>query len=239
MLPFLLTATFIYGEWDPQYCVDEESSILERLEDQKFKELKSQVIGYLENSWCSKEKATLLMDLTMMTQPTVCVEVGAFIGSSVLPVAATLKHIGRGKVYAIDAWSNTEAVKFLSQDDPNRAWWSTVDMKGALKSFKAMIAKWSLKPYCKVISSSSSAAIDKVGSIDFLHLDGDYSEMGSLDDVKNYLPKVKQGGYILFSNLFTMVNGTQPKLKAFCLLSESCELIAEIENDNAVLFRKR
>lgn len=59
------------------------------------------------------------MDVVYTTRPGVCVEIGAFTGSSVLPVAATLKYLGAGKIFAIDAWSNEEAVRYLSPNDPN------------------------------------------------------------------------------------------------------------------------
>jgi hypothetical protein len=72
-----------------------------------------------------------------------------------------------------------------------------------------------------------------------LHLDGDYSEKGSMQDVELYLPRVKSGGYVLLSNLFTMVKGKAPKMKSFTALFDTCEMVCEIERDNAVLFRKR
>lgn len=173
-----------------------------------------------------------------MLRPQVCVEIGAFTGSSILPVAATLKYLNHGKVIAIDAWSNTEATNHLANDDPNKTWWSGVDMKKVYERFQNMITQWSLQPFCTVIQSTSAEAITKVDDIDFLHLDGNYSEISSVQDVKNYLPRVKKGGYILLSNLFVTVNNKQPKMRAFCILYEECELVCEIEKTNAVLFRK-
>lgn len=241
-----LVTVFLFGcgalsaDWDPEYCVSEGTSTsLEALKSPQFQQLKKDVKTYLKGSWCSEEKADLLLDLVVLTKPAVCVEVGACTGSSVLPVAAALKHVKQGKVFAIDAWSNAEVIKNLDQDDPNRAWWSTVNMKGIRDIFNTMVAKWGLSTCCVAICSPSSKAVDQIkGNIDFLHLDGDYSEIGSVQDVQLYLPKVKSGGYILLSNLFTMVKGKQPKLKAFCELFDSCEVVAEIEHDNAVLFRK-
>lgn len=241
----------LYSDWDPEYCLspEEDVSRLAPLNEPDFKNLKSTVLRYLQNSWCSSEKAELLMDLILLIKPNVCVEVGVGAGSSLLPVATSLKYLSSkrphstkkptGTIYAIDAWSNKIACRNLQKDDPNRSWWATVDMKQLFELFKKTLATWGVQPYCKVIVKPSLKAAKSLPPIDFLHLDGDYSQSGSLGDVETYLPKVTPGGYILLSNILFTVNGEQPKMSAFCKLCEECEIVAEIENENAVLFQKR
>lgn len=233
----LISSSPLFGEWDPEsFFFDQDYSATENAQ---YIELKKNVMSHLENSWCSKEKIDLLMDLILVEKPKKCVEVGVFTGSSLLPVAATLSFLNQGTIYAVDAWSNSEAIKNWSDLDPNKAWWSTVDMKAVYSTFDEMLNQWKLHPYCNILKMPSEIAFDSIpDEIDFLHLDGDYSEVGSSKDVETYLPKVKSGGYILLSNLFTMVNNQQPKMNAFCLLSEACEMVCEIERDNAILFRK-
>ncbi len=233
------SSVVIHADWDPQVALkDEDPFSLDRLQVQAFQDLKVMVAQSLVNSWCTPEKVNLLMDVVLVTRPKVCVEIGAFSGSSVLPIAATLKYLQHGKIYAIDAWSNPEAIKYLDNDDPNKHWWANVNMNVAYDKFRGMINKWELTPYCFPIRNPSNKAVNQIGSIDFLHLDGDYSEKGALEDVQLFIPKVKTDGYILLSNLFTTVKGKQPKIKSFCKLLESCEIVAEIEQDNAILFRK-
>lgn len=229
----------MYAEWDPSFLSRKCPHLRYQLIEKQYTDLKDQVKETLTDSWCSEEKINLIMDLTLLTRPKVCVEVGAFNGSSVLPVAATLKYLNSGKVFCVDAWSNNECIRYLSHDDPNKDWWSQVDMTNVHHSFKNLIARWSLHRICIEVHKSSSEAIDYIpDQIDFLHLDGDYSEVGGSEDVELYLPKVKRGGYILLSNLYIMVNRKQPKIKAFCALSEACTVVATIEKDNAVLFQK-
>lgn len=241
---FIFAALFasytLQADWDPDSIIGEEGvEPSKELQNPSFTKLKEDVSHFLKGSWCSKEKSDLLMDLILLTKPQRCVEIGAFTGSSVLPVAATLKYLGTGKVYAIDAWSAGQAIKNLENDDPNKVWWSHVDMKAVYTQFGQMVRTWGVTSYCVPVCKPSNLALSVIPeSIDFLHLDGDYSEVGSTEDVKLYLPRVKSGGYILLSNLFTMVKNKQPKLKAFCTLLDSCEIVAEIERDNAVLFRK-
>lgn len=231
----LLAFTPLHSDWNPEYCFyDEDLSVIE---DPDYAVLKTRVHTALQGSWCSQEKATLLMDLTLISKPQVCVEVGAFTGSSIVPVAATLQYLKSGTVHAIDAWCNSTASKNLDDNDPNKAWWSTVDMTAVYSIFDGNMKSWNFDNVV-ILQNPSSEAINQIDTIDFLHLDGDYSTAGSMEDVALYIPKVRSGGYILFSNLYTMVNGKQPKLKAFCKMFESCEMVCSIERDNAVLFRK-
>lgn len=231
----LLTSSLTQADWDPEFIENVDVSVLDNVD---YQNLKNQVLKALKGSWCSQEKTNLLMDLVLLEKPEVCVEIGAFSGSSILPVGATLQFLKKGKVYAIDAWSNTVATQYWDDKDPNKAWWASLDMKAVHKSYQALISSWKLKNYCQELAMSSENAIKKLESIDFLHLDGDYSEIGSLNDVQLYLPKVKSGGYILLSNLFVMINGKQPKLASFSALLEDCEIVCEIERDNAILFKK-
>lgn len=225
------------ADWDPNILQQPNSQNL--LAKERYTKLKAKVTKALAKSWCSAEKVSLLMDLTLLTRPKICVEVGVFAGSSLLPVGATLRYLNAGMVYAVDAWSNEEAVRYLSDDDPNKCWWSQVDMAAVYRSFKNVTKTWFFLGFCAIVRKSSEEAVSSIpDQIDFLHLDGDYSEIGALRDVELYLPKVRPGGYVLLSNLYAMVNREQPKIKAFCALCEECDIVATIEDDNAVLFRK-
>ncbi len=232
---FLLNSSITLAEWDPEFIENVDASTLDNID---YQNLKSKVLTALKGSWCSEEKTNLIMDLILLTKPEVCVEIGACTGSSTLPIGAALQFLKKGQVFAIDAWSNKIATQYWDDTDPNKTWWSTVDMNAVHNTYHNLITTWDLKKYCKEIWDSSENAVSFVNNIDFLHLDGDYSEIGSLKDVELYLPKVKEGGYILLSNLFIMINAKQPKLKSFSTLLEECEIICEIERDNAILFRK-
>lgn len=222
---FVLMTTAAHSAWSPI--------------DAHFDELKSSVCSYLNTSWVSQEKAHWIMDLIVMTQPKVCVDVGTFIGSSALPMAVALKYLGNGKVYLIDAWSNQEAIKGISMEDPNYCWWSTLDMQGIKEQCLSMIRQWALESYCQVIHADSYQAAQQIGQIDFLHLDGNFSKEGSLLDAMTYLPKVKSGGYILLSNAFVTVDHISTKIDTVWFLYYECELVLELENSNVLLFRKQ
>ena len=197
------------------------------------------VVDAIKNSWCSEEKARLLFESVIILQPRVCVEIGAFTGSCTLPMVAGLQYLKQGQAYIIDAWSNEDAIQGLPQGDPNTNWWATLDMPAIKRQFLHTMATWSFKPYVQVLHTSSREAVSQVPLIDFLHIDGNFSEQGALLDTELYLPKVTQGGYILLSNILVMIGGKPTKMKALWPLFEYCEIVCEIENGNAILFRKK
>ncbi|MGL4540621.1 MAG: class I SAM-dependent methyltransferase [Candidatus Rhabdochlamydia sp.] len=206
--------------------------------DKRFQYLKNAIVSELKNSWCSAQKIELIMDLIYQIKPEVCVEIGVFSGSSLLPVAATLKYLGKGHMYGIDSWSNQEAVRYVNQDDPNYEWWSKVNMQQAHNVCQNLITRWRLKSFCSLLACTSSSAALQLPQIDFLHLDGNFSEEGSFADVELFLPKMKAGGYILLSNLYQECNGKHSKMSSMWRLFDCCDIIWNA-NHNCALFRKQ
>jgi hypothetical protein len=235
---FLIASHLLWAA-DPQIDIDYEraysSSILQ---DRNFAILKEHVCHYLRGSWCTEEKANLLMDLVALTQPNLCVEIGVGTGSSILPIAAALAFVNSGIVFGIDSWSNEDAVQGIPMDDPHYHWWSTVNMPWVMQRFLQTIDTWALNSFCSVIPTSSKNAASLFERIDFLHLDGNFSEEGSLQDVLLYLPKVNPGGYILLSNVFATLENQFPKMRSLAVLLDHCEMVYEIESSNAILFQK-
>lgn len=234
----ILLINTLYADWEPAVCFPGKD--LSSLDDPAFKDLKQNTVSYLKKSWCTEEKINLLMDLIYITKPEMCVEIGVFTGSSLIPVATALKHLQHGAVLGIDPWSNVEAVKDMDPEDPNYAWWAKVSMDDAYQTFLLRLAERSLNDYCGILYNTAQEAAKFIGDqIDFLHLDGNYSEQGVLLNVQTYLPKVKTGGYILMSNIFFSVKNKVPRKTAYVQLCNACDLICKIENDNAALFRKK
>lgn len=230
--------TSLHAEWDSSFLNQGDPTSAIILSNPNYTALKTQVTQALTNSWCSSEKINLLMDLTLLIHPKVCVEIGVFQGDSLLPVVTTLKFMNCGIIYAIDPWTNAEATKNLTDNDPNKSWWQSVNMRQVHRNFNDTLKKWSAQSLCIVLKMSSSKATSSIPEIDFLHIDGNYSADSSLEDVNLFLPKVKKGGYILFSNVNWCVNGTLPRIPAFQVLLNSCEIIARIDDGSSFLVRK-
>ncbi len=227
---FQLVIVPLAAAWEPAACwIGGNVSVLA---EESYDQLKSRMTTLLKGSWCSYDKMALLMDVVLMEKPRICVEVGAFTGSSVLPVAAALSYLGSGTVYAIDAWSNAVAIRNMKEKDPNKLWWSTVSMSDAKYCFKALMKAGGVSDYVKPIPALSEEAVSRFDTIDFLHLDGDYSQEGALRDVQLYLPKLKNGGYVLLSNICAT------KLFALYELFEACDIVIEIDSGATMLLRK-
>ena len=152
--------------------------------------------------WCSSEKALLMMDIVKENKCQYCIEVGVFSGMSLLPIAKALQYNGSGTVFAIDAWDPFEAINGFSSSDPNYIWWSQLDFNYFYEHTKDLVSKNKLNNFCNIIKQPSHNAaglfIDE--TIDFIHLDGNHNEECAFQDVIDYFPKVKNGGYILLND---------------------------------------
>jgi hypothetical protein len=143
-----------------------------------------------------------MMDVIHENKCQCCIEIGVFSGMSLFPIAKALKYNKAGNVYGIDAWDPLEAVKGFSASDPNYIWWSTLDLDGFYKNTLKLIKQSKLTKFCFLIKQSSQNAVSLFvdESVDFLHLDGNHNEEYAYQDVIDYFPKVKDGGYILLND---------------------------------------
>ncbi len=220
-----------------EYLVSDRSVIDN---DPALKTTMNKVFESLKGSWCSKEKAKLIMELIIFKKLSKCVDIGTFSGDSALPMLIGLKHLNKkGRAYLIDAWSNEEAVRGLKKEDQNAVWWSSLDMDSIKSKLLKMLKMWKLDDYCTIIHATSEKAASDLDAVDFLHLDGNFSEQGALLDTNKYLPKVKSGGYILLSNILVTIDTKMTKMKALWPIFDACEMIGEIEGGNVILFQKK
>ena len=187
--------------------------------------------------WCSPEKAKKFIDLTLRIKPDLCVEIGTYAGSSLFPVACTLKYLQHGVVVAIDAWDKLEAIKYF---DPITGslhidYWGRINMDQVYYSFLNLLRAHELTEYCIPMRTTSERAAPVVnGSIDFLYIDGNHSRIVSMKDVASYLPKVRPGGYICVNDpLDTELQD------AVDTLLETCEFVELFDGDRALLLRKK
>ena len=167
----------------------------DRIKTQAF-----QAMDRLEG-WCSREKASVLMDFIFLLKPQTILEIGVWGGKSLIPMAfATRANQTEGHVYGIDPWSSDESIKGM--EGANYEWWNQVDHSGILKGLERSIKQLDLGDYITLIRSTSEAADSTIiGSIDMLHIDGNHSEEASLIDVEKWVPQVRSGGLIIFDDV--------------------------------------
>lgn len=188
------------------------------------------------SGWCSSEKAFLMMDVIKENKCQNCVEIGVFSGVSLFPIAKALQYNGEGKVFAIDAWDISEATKGFSPSDPNYTWWSQLDFNCFYKQTLTIISKNELNKFCSIIKQPSQSAVHLFSDemIDFIHLDGNHNEEFAFQDIIEYFPKIKDGGYILLNdpNWFSMK-------RSLVFLLERADLVSSFSpSATYFLFRK-
>jgi cephalosporin hydroxylase len=206
--------------------------------DARTDELKKQVCLILPSleGWCSREKALAFIDLILQEKPKMCVEIGVFGGASLFPVASALKYHGEGVVIGIDPWDKLECIKYLDprEDEAHFKWWSHLDLQSIYHSYTSMLKRYQLEGYCKTVATTSEKAAMGLNSIDILHLDGNHSNIASVQDVTLYLPKVRSGGYIWLNDC--LWEEMQDSVE---LLLNSCEVVKLVDHGNCILFRKK
>lgn len=186
--------------------------------------------------WCQETKANRLMDFIYTHKPQVCVEIGTFGGATTFPLLLALHYLSQGHLFTIDAWKNKPAIFGLNSNDPNYLWWKKVDFSPIKTEFLTQVKKWEFQSRCTIIDKDAAKAVAAFqdASIDFLYLDGNFSEKGSLQDVTAYFPKVKKGGYIWLNDANSLA-----KLPSVAFLHEHARFLPEESLKNTcVVFQK-
>jgi len=188
--------------------------------------LKKSVFDVMEDleGWCSKEKASFLIDLILARQPKIIVEIGVFGGKSLVPMALSLKSLGKGVVYGVDPWCADESA--AGMDPESLKWWSELNHNYILDSLVQKINAYELNDHVSLLRVTSERC-PEIPNIDLLHIDGNHSERTSFIDVTKWVPLVKAGGYIIFDD----VNWSTTAM-ATAWLSSHCTKVAEFTGEN-------
>lgn len=207
-----------YDDCNCEVVIEAKVNYKHTLKEQGIESIKSL------HGWCTKYKASILMDLITITRPEVVVEIGVFGGSSLVPMAFALKENNRGKIYGIDPWSSQASAEGMT--GANYDWWSSIDHLEILNSLRAKIQEYDLNNYIELIQATSEAA-PSISNIDLIHIDGNHSEEASMYDVQKWVPLVKKGGFIVFDDITW---GTTEKAVEW--LDTHCIRIADFHETN-------
>lgn len=194
--------------------------------------------------WCSPEKADALVRIILTHRPSLCVEIGVFGGSSLIPQALALEALGQGVIYGIDPWENAAALEAMA-DEANRSWWSGVNLETIYQGCKSLLVAQGLASRCKLLRAKAEGIADVFldGSIDLLHIDGNHSEELSVRDVCLYLPKVRPGGHIFFDDVTWTEGGVRTTGRAVAMALAECDHVEDVSDERSgsvcSVFRKR
>lgn len=147
--------------------------------------------------WCDLDKAQTLGALVVALRPRVVVEIGVWMGGSLVPLLLALKHVGAGRAIAIDPWAWTASV--ADEDEENAAWWRKVDHDAAYTKFRDRLAQHELESICEIWRMRSDDAAPP-RRVDLLHVDGNHNEQ-AIRDVQRFAPHVPIGGVLVMDDL--------------------------------------
>ncbi len=151
------------------------------------------------SGWCSAQKAETLAAIVIATRPEISLEIGVWMGRSLLPVALAHQYIGKGRVIAVDPWlSGCSAAGQV--DEANVKWWGRQDIhEEAHRTFQTHVRNHDLQQFVE-IHRMHSDEFDPPEGIGLVSLDGNHGEQ-SIKDVQRYAPKVKPGGFLVADDL--------------------------------------
>jgi len=155
----------------------------------------SLVINKLEG-WCTESKANRIFDLIIETNSQFTVELGAFGGKSLIPMALAHKEKGSGFILGIDAWKADAAIS-AENAEANNEYWKRMDFKQIYRGCQKAIFENEVEDYCDTLRSRTDYAsfIFADNTIDVLHEDSSHNTETIITELKHWIPKVKIGGY--------------------------------------------
>jgi predicted O-methyltransferase YrrM len=182
------------------------------------------------HGWCTREKATKMMDIVSKLKPSLCVELGVFGGRSLLAIGLAAKN---ARIVGIDAWSIPAALEGTNSPE-NEKWWSKIDYESMyvytdklLKSNGLSVELWRNK------SNEVSQKFEDE-SIDFLHQDSNHSEEITCEEVELYWNKVKKEGIWVFDD----INWSTTEKAQALLLEKGYKEIYASKNREWAVFRR-
>lgn len=192
--------------------------------DSKAAASKQLLAGWIPRAegWLTVERAFEMYDLVRQIQPQYVVEIGVFGGRSLIAQALALKDIGRGKIIGIDPWKKETAVAGQT-DETQAAWWRDVDYYKIHQGCMEWVWAFGLDQFVTVIRGASEDCADIMPPTDILYIDGLHSEEASCRDVRLYLQRVKQNGYVWADDMdWDSTQKAKELLKADCVVVKDC-----------------
>ncbi len=129
---------------------------------------------------------TQILALIEQHRPTVCVELGTWLGASAIPVARAVRRWG-GSVICVDTWSGNV---YRAEDAGGTPWMLATCARNLVAA--GVSANVRLIP-----ATTREAAAWWTQPIDSLYVDADHSYEGVWADLEAWVPHVKPGGLLL------------------------------------------
>ena len=147
-------------------------------------------------AWCKPDKAHTLASIIVGLRPQLVVEIGVWMGGSLIPMLLALGHVRQGRAIAIDPWAKGASV--VGQDGENAQWWGAVDHEAAYRKFLARLELHELTSLCTVRRVPADQC--EPDECQLLHIDGNHGPQ-AVRDVERFAPHVTPGGILVLDDL--------------------------------------
>jgi predicted O-methyltransferase YrrM len=152
-------------------------------------------------AWCDVDKASHLAALVLALRPRTIVEIGVFLGGSLIPMALAQQRYaepGIHKTIAIDPWAAGPAIEG-ELDAKHVDWWGKVDYELTLARFVRRIEKHGLTELVQIMRRPSND-VTPPAPLDLCHIDGNHREQ-AVTDVERFAPNIPPGGILVLDDL--------------------------------------
>jgi hypothetical protein len=155
----------------------------------------------------SAGKAQVLAWLIARYDLQVTVDIGVYRGRSLLPQAVAHRFCTGGMVYGIDPWSLADALQSdLRGLRPVLAGWEReVDLDATYEAVVAALAEAGLQEHCTLLRATSRDALEWLrrgaALFDLVHVDGGHDSATVLRDVRDVLPRLRAGGFLVLDDV--------------------------------------
>ena len=173
--------------------------------------------------WCCPEKEEDLFKWINKMNCKSGLEIGVFGGSSLVRAGHMFKA-NNGHLVGIDPYCFVDSNKYDDKESENYKWWKELDYDNIYNGCLNSLSRYDLIDNVDLIKMNSDDYVKTIPDkcLDFLHIDGNHTEEQSCLDVKNYLPKCKNGTVIFLDDI-----GWESVHKARDILRKKCKMIKE------------
>lgn len=207
----------LLSEKEMQVAALEDSIALEIAGRWYDRKLYSDVAAVLEKvpidllGGCSLSKAYMLAWLIRRYGLKETVDIGVYRGRSLFPQASAHRRFTGGVVYGVDPWSAAEArekdLTLTSRKDAEsiNSFIDQIDWQAIYRDVEAARSDLRYEKHCVLLreTSADAAAYFEENEIyfDMVHVDGNHDTEKALQDVRLYLPRLRENGFFILDDV--------------------------------------
>lgn len=157
---------------------------------------------------CPIRKMQAMAGLIVEHELRSAVEIGVYRGSSLLPQAMAMRRTG-GRAVGIDPYSMAKWRQKQAKDEaeapPGEEYETNVaeiQWDRLYQELLSQISRHGLEAHCTVIRGLSFDVASEIETgVDMLHIDGNHDFDSVERDLREYLPKLKTGGFLVMDDI--------------------------------------